>query len=83
MEEEKQQLHVMMVPWLSYSLITTFLELAKKLGVNGLRASFLSTPLNIRQIRQLRPIPEVDLLELPLPSINGLPEGVESTADLK
>ncbi|XP_057855828.1 UDP-glycosyltransferase 91C1 [Cryptomeria japonica] len=83
MEEEKQQLHVMMVPWLSYSHITAFLELSKKFSVNGLRVSFLSTPLNIRRIRQLRPIPKVDLLELPLPSIDGLPEGVESTADLK
>ncbi|GLJ16653.1 hypothetical protein SUGI_0285850 [Cryptomeria japonica] len=45
--------------------------------------SFLSTPLNIRRIRQLCPIREADLLELPLPSIDGLPEGVESTADLK
>ncbi|GLJ53002.1 hypothetical protein SUGI_1128790 [Cryptomeria japonica] len=84
MEAEMRQLHVMMVPWLSKSHIRAFLELAKKLVANGLKISFLSAPLNIRWIRQqLQPIPKIDLLELPLPSIDGLPEGVESTADLK
>ncbi|GLJ53013.1 hypothetical protein SUGI_1128960 [Cryptomeria japonica] len=82
-----QQLHVMMVPWLSYSHIRAFLELARKLDDQGLKISFLSTPLNSRWIRkqilQLHPIPQIDLLELPLPSVEGLPAGVESTADLK
>ncbi|GLJ53015.1 hypothetical protein SUGI_1128980 [Cryptomeria japonica] len=87
LEEEMQQLHVMMVPWLSYSHIRAFLEFAKILGAHGLEISFLSTPLNNRwirqQISQLHPIPEIDLLQLPLPSVEGLPAGVESTADLK
>ncbi|GLJ53020.1 hypothetical protein SUGI_1129040 [Cryptomeria japonica] len=83
MEEEMQPLHVMLVPWLSYSHIAAFLELAKKLGTHGLRVSFLSSPLNIRWIRQHHLIPEIELLEIPLLSMDGLPEGVESTADLK
>ncbi|XP_057861849.2 UDP-glycosyltransferase 91C1 [Cryptomeria japonica] len=83
MEEEMPQLHVMMVPWISYSHIRAFLELAKKLGSHGLKVSLLSSPQNTRWIRQLHPTPEIQLLELPLPCIQGLPAGVESTADLK
>lgn len=84
MEEEKRQLHVMMAPWLSKSHIRAFLELAKKLCSHGVKISFLSTPLNIRWIRQQpQSMPDIDLLELPLPSVEGLPAGVESTADLE
>ncbi|GLJ53149.1 hypothetical protein SUGI_1132660 [Cryptomeria japonica] len=39
--------------------------------------------LHVIWIRQQHPIPTIELLEIPLLSMDGLPEGVELTADLK
>eukprot|EP01018_Ginkgo_biloba_P029958 Gb_25834 [translate_table: standard] len=52
---------------------------------DGLRVSFISTPYNISRIKRLIE-PErghIDLVELPLPSVEGLPHGTESTANIK
>ncbi|GLJ53005.1 hypothetical protein SUGI_1128850 [Cryptomeria japonica] len=73
------QLHVMMFPWLAHGHITPFLELAKSLLIYGLRISFVSTPLNIARIRK-QMVLGIELVELSLPSVDGLPVGVESTA---
>ncbi|XP_057830013.2 anthocyanidin-3-O-glucoside rhamnosyltransferase-like [Cryptomeria japonica] len=75
------QLHVMMFPWLAHGHITPFLELAKSLLIYGLRISFVSTPLNIARIRK-QMVLGIELVELSLPSVDGLPVGVESTASL-
>uniref|UniRef100_A0A0D6QRE3 Glycosyltransferase n=1 Tax=Araucaria cunninghamii TaxID=56994 RepID=A0A0D6QRE3_ARACU len=91
MEEiEKQQqrkIHVVMFPWLAHGHITPYVELAKSLHTHGFRISFASTPLNIarlkQQLLQAQPVPEIDLVELPLPSVEGLPAGAESTGDVK
>ncbi|GLJ52927.1 hypothetical protein SUGI_1127460 [Cryptomeria japonica] len=83
---DQRQLHVLMFPWLAHGHITPFLELAKSLQSHGLKISFLSTPLNIERIRhqisELQPSPEIDLVQLPMPAVAGLPTGVESTSDL-
>ncbi|XP_057830005.2 putative UDP-rhamnose:rhamnosyltransferase 1 [Cryptomeria japonica] len=77
----QHQLHVVMFPWLAHGHITPFLELAKSLVTYELRISFVSTPLNITRIKK-QIVPGIELVELPLPSIDGLPVGVESTAGL-
>ncbi|GLJ53009.1 hypothetical protein SUGI_1128910 [Cryptomeria japonica] len=76
---DRGKLHVMMFPWLAHGHITPFLELAKSLLIYGLRISFVSTPLNIARIRK-QMVLGIELVELPLPSVDGLPVGIESTA---
>ncbi|XP_057855802.2 putative UDP-rhamnose:rhamnosyltransferase 1 [Cryptomeria japonica] len=78
---DHRQLHVVMFPWLAHGHITPYLDLAKGLLSHGLRISFLSTPLNIARIKK-QIVPGIELVELPLPSVDGLPSGVESTAGL-
>ncbi|GLJ52926.1 hypothetical protein SUGI_1127420 [Cryptomeria japonica] len=75
----QHQLHVVMFPWLAHGHITPFLELAKSLLSYELRISFVSTPLNIARIKK-KIVPGIELVELPLPSVDDLPVGVESTA---
>ncbi|KAH9323170.1 hypothetical protein KI387_017809, partial [Taxus chinensis] len=83
-EEKMKQLHVLMFPWLAYGHILPYLELSHRLANHGVKISFLSTPRNISKIRPL--ILEgtglIDLVELSLPSVEGLPAGAESTADV-
>ncbi|GLJ19448.1 hypothetical protein SUGI_0351010 [Cryptomeria japonica] len=71
-----------MFPWLAYDHITPFVELAKNLASHGLKIIFVSTPLNIKRIKpQVLDAPGIDLMELAMPSVEGLPISVESSAD--
>ncbi|XP_009606311.1 putative UDP-rhamnose:rhamnosyltransferase 1 [Nicotiana tomentosiformis] len=77
--------HVMVFPWLAFGHMLPFLELSKKLAAKGIRVSFVSTPKNLQR---LPPIPSslgdrIKLLEIPLPSIGGLPVNCEATVDLQ
>uniref|UniRef100_A0A0D6QRE5 Glycosyltransferase n=2 Tax=Araucaria cunninghamii TaxID=56994 RepID=A0A0D6QRE5_ARACU len=90
MEDEKQlqrDLHIVMFPWLAHGHINPFLGLANSLRSHGFRISFVSTPRNIARIKsqlsQSQTVPRIELVELPLPLMDGLPAGVESSADLK
>lgn len=79
-----QQLHVAIFPWLAFGHMLPGLELAERLAQRGHRVSFISTP---RILSRLRPAaPElaslVDLVALPFPLVEGLPEGVEATSEL-
>lgn len=81
-EEKQRELRVVMIPWLAHGHITPFLELAKSLASHGLKIFCVSTPLNIRRIKpQICDAPGIELVELAMPSVEGLPPGVESTAD--
>ncbi|GLJ04952.1 hypothetical protein SUGI_0007710 [Cryptomeria japonica] len=80
--EKQRALRVVMFPWLAYGHMTPFLELAKRLTAHGLKIFFVSTPLNIQRIKpQMWDAPGIDLVGLAMPSVEGLPAGVESTAD--
>ncbi|XP_057829486.2 anthocyanidin-3-O-glucoside rhamnosyltransferase isoform X2 [Cryptomeria japonica] len=82
-EENQRELRVVMFPWLAHGHIAPFVQLAKSLATHGLKIFFVSTPLNIRRIRpQMLDAPGIDLVELAMPSVEGLPAGVESTADV-
>ncbi|XP_008788932.2 putative UDP-rhamnose:rhamnosyltransferase 1 [Phoenix dactylifera] len=77
-------LHVVVFPWLAFGHMLPFLELSKSLAKRGHRISFLSTP---RNIQRLPKIPSqiaslVDLVSLPLPKVDGLPEDAEATTDI-
>uniref|UniRef100_A0A0C9QQ26 TSA: Wollemia nobilis Ref_Wollemi_Transcript_14141_1898 transcribed RNA sequence n=1 Tax=Wollemia nobilis TaxID=56998 RepID=A0A0C9QQ26_9CONI len=85
---ENKPLHVLMFPWLAHGHIFPFLELSIRLARHGVRISFLSTPRNISKTRQSlltlnsSATGKIDLMELPLPSVDGLPPGAENTADI-
>ena len=87
MAETKQEprLHVVVFPWLAFGHIVPFLELAEQLARRGHFVTFISAP---RNIARLRPAPgrelspRIRLVGLPLPAVDGLPDGAESTNDV-
>ncbi|OEL38666.1 putative UDP-rhamnose:rhamnosyltransferase 1 [Dichanthelium oligosanthes] len=77
-------LHLLVFPWLAFGHLIPFLELSKRLAARGHFVTFVSTP---RNVARLPPVPaglsgRVRIVALPLPAVDGLPEGAESTADL-
>ncbi|GLJ32087.1 hypothetical protein SUGI_0646090 [Cryptomeria japonica] len=86
MENVEKKLQVLMFPWLAKGHILPFVELAKRLAHHGVKIIFLSTPSNISWISPLllqeTELLQIDLMELPLPIVEGLPEGAESTAEV-
>uniref|UniRef100_A0ACD6A4M7 Uncharacterized protein n=1 Tax=Avena sativa TaxID=4498 RepID=A0ACD6A4M7_AVESA len=77
-------LHIVVFPWLAFGHLLSLLDLAERLADRGHRVSFLSTPRNISRLPPVSPAvaPYVDLVSLPLPRVEGLPEGAEATTDL-
>ncbi|CAJ1963533.1 unnamed protein product [Sphenostylis stenocarpa] len=77
-------LHVAMLPWLAMGHINPFFELAKILARKGHHVTFINSPKNIDRIpkppKTLQPF--ITLVRLPLPRIQHLPEGAESTMDV-
>eukprot|EP01018_Ginkgo_biloba_P040624 Gb_25837 [translate_table: standard] len=61
-----------------------FLRALPQTGHGRRLVSFVSTPRNISSIKRLVEPDRghIDLVELPLPSVEGLPNGAESTADV-
>ncbi|XP_066398934.1 putative UDP-rhamnose:rhamnosyltransferase 1 [Miscanthus floridulus] len=77
-------LHLVVFPWLAFGHLIPFLELSKRLAARGHAVTFVSTP---RNVSRLPPVPaalsgRVRTVALPLPAVDGLPEGAESTADV-
>ncbi|GJM87657.1 hypothetical protein PR202_ga03634 [Eleusine coracana subsp. coracana] len=81
---ESSSLHIVVFPWLAFGHITPFLELSVQLAKRGHAISFVSTPRNIARMRPIAPelAGRIRTISLPLPSVEGLPEGAESTADI-
>jgi hypothetical protein len=79
MEESKP--HVVVVPFMGQGHLIPFMELAKLLASQGLAVSYITTTGNAKRLE-----PEVQgsnldirLVSLPMPSIEGLPPGIESS----
>ena len=83
-EDGNKPLHVVMLPWLAMGHILPFFELAKILAQKGHFVTFVNSPKNIDHMpktpKSLEPF--IELVRLPLPRIEGLPEGAESTMDI-
>lgn len=79
-------LHVVMCPWLAFGHMLPYLDLAGRLASRGHRVTFVSTPCNIARFPSVRTqagaVGRVSLVELPLPHVDGLPDGAESTHDV-
>jgi hypothetical protein len=80
-----KQFHVMMFPWMAFGHMIPFLELPKKLAAKGIRISFFSTQRNVQRLPSIPPdlADNIKMVELPLPSVDGLPENCEATVDLQ
>ncbi|KAL7143882.1 hypothetical protein ABFS83_08G221200 [Erythranthe nasuta] len=83
-KEEHKSLHIVMFPWLAFGHIIPYLELSKLIALNGHKISFISTPRNIDRLPKLPPIlaSSIDLVKLPLPKLDELPENAEATMDI-
>ncbi|KAL6894427.1 hypothetical protein ACP4OV_008525 [Aristida adscensionis] len=77
-------LHVVICPWLALGHLLPSLDLAERLASRGHRVTFVSTPRNIARLPPVRPAaaPRVGFVALPLPRVDGLPDGAESTNDV-
>ncbi|CAL5079640.1 unnamed protein product [Urochloa decumbens] len=80
-EEGSAALHLVVFPWLAFGHLIPFLELSKRLAARGHSVTFVSTPRNIARLPPVK-VDHVRMVALPLPAVDGLPEGAESTADL-
>ncbi|GLT79122.1 hypothetical protein SLA2020_506240 [Shorea laevis] len=80
----QQKLHIAVFPWLAYGHILPFLEVSKFLVQMGHRVSYISTPKNISRLPKLPSelSPNLSFVQFPMPQVEGLPPGVESTADI-
>ncbi|XP_044985502.1 putative UDP-rhamnose:rhamnosyltransferase 1 [Hordeum vulgare subsp. vulgare] len=77
-------LEVVIFPWLAFGHMLSFLELSKRLAARGHAVAFVSTPRNIARLPPVPPrlSPRLRFVALPLPRVDGLPDGAESTADV-
>ncbi|KAJ1429373.1 putative soyasaponin III rhamnosyltransferase-like [Sesbania bispinosa] len=81
--EVDKPLHVVMLPWLAMGHIYPYFEVAKILAQKGHSVTFINNPKNIdRMPKNPKSQPFIKLERLPLPHIEHLPEGVESTMDI-
>ncbi|CAI9107368.1 OLC1v1006705C1 [Oldenlandia corymbosa var. corymbosa] len=76
-------IHVVMFPFFAFGHISPFVQLTKKLSSHGVKISFFSASGNVNRIESmLNPNPTTQIIPLTLPPVEGLPPGLESTADL-
>ncbi|RDX90494.1 Soyasaponin III rhamnosyltransferase, partial [Mucuna pruriens] len=82
--DKPKALHVAMLPWLAMGHIYPYYETAKILAEKGHFVTFINTPKNIDRLpkppKSLEPL--MKLVRLPLPRVEHLPEGAESTMDV-
>jgi hypothetical protein len=79
MREKKP--HVVAVPFMGQGHLIPFLELAKLLASQGLAVSYITTPGNAKRLEAQVEGSNLDiqLVSLPMPPIEGLPAGIESS----
>lgn len=76
------QMHIVIFPWLGFGHLLPFLDLADRLATRGHLISFLSTPRNLARLPPAAMAPLIEFVPLPLPAVDGLPAGAESTTDV-
>ncbi|KAI4354719.1 hypothetical protein L6164_003565 [Bauhinia variegata] len=84
MEQQSKKLQVAVFPWLAFGHSVPFFELAKLIAQKGHKIFFISTPRNIQRLPKLPPNLEhsMNLIEIPLPHVEELPENAEATMDV-
>ncbi|KAJ8748242.1 hypothetical protein K2173_000650 [Erythroxylum novogranatense] len=82
-QQSELKLHVVMFPWFAFGHISPFVQLANKLSLQGVEISFFSAPGNIARIKSaLRLTPKAEIIPLPIPNVEGLRPGLDSTAEM-
>ncbi|KAL5725835.1 anthocyanidin 3-O-glucoside 2'''-O-xylosyltransferase [Ranunculus cassubicifolius] len=81
--ESSKKLHIVMFPWFAFGHISPFVQLANKLSSFGVQISFFSAPGNIPRISASlnTSLPNVTVIPLEVPRVDGLPADLHSTAD--
>jgi hypothetical protein len=76
-------LHVAMFPFFAFGHVSPFVQLSNKLAAHGgVKISFLSAAANVHRTKSmLNQTSATQIIPLTLPAVDGLPPGVESTAD--
>ena len=72
----------MVFPWLVFGHIIPFLELSEQLTKRGHFVTFVSAPRNLAKLRPVAADVRPRIRLVPLPLVDGLPDGAESTADV-
>ncbi|XP_073158973.1 beta-D-glucosyl crocetin beta-1,6-glucosyltransferase-like [Henckelia pumila] len=78
-------LHVLMFPWIAHGHISPYLELAKRLAARNFIVYLCSTPANLSSIKNKiseKLAPKIQLVELHLPVLPGLPASLHTTNGL-
>lgn len=81
----ERKLHIVMFPWLAFGHLIPFLELSKAIARKGHKISFISTPRNIDRLPKIPPNlgSSFTFVKIPLPKVEGIPQSVESTMDMR
>ncbi|CAB4314339.1 unnamed protein product [Prunus armeniaca] len=81
---EPKKLHMALFPWLAFGHIIPFFEVAKHVARRGHKVSFISTPRNIQRLPKIPQhlTPLINLVQIPLPRVENLPENAEATMDV-
>ncbi|GMN40172.1 hypothetical protein TIFTF001_009398 [Ficus carica] len=79
----KEELHVVVFPWLAMGHLIPFFNLSKRIAQSGHKVSFLSTPTNISRLPKPPPLSSsLSFVSLPFPEIPNLPSAAESASDV-
>lgn len=83
MDTEKP-LHIVMFPWLAIGHLIPFHHLSKCLAQRGHKVSFISTPRNLERLPKtpFHLSHLIDLVSIPLPKVENLPDHAESSMDI-
>ncbi|KAJ9184140.1 hypothetical protein P3X46_007911 [Hevea brasiliensis] len=75
--------HVVIFPFMAQGHILPLLDLSKALSRQHIKVSIITTPGNAKSIlNYISSYPHVYLIEIPFPTIDGLPKGCENTSQL-
>lgn len=78
-------LHVVVFPYMSQGHTLPLIDLSKLLARHGIKVTIVTTPANSHGILSrlsTTSTPPISLSIIPFPRVEGLPEGVENTADV-
>ncbi|GMH00492.1 hypothetical protein Nepgr_002331 [Nepenthes gracilis] len=79
-----KDLHAVILPWFAFGHMIPCLQLSIALAKAGVHVSYVAAPRNIQRLPRIPPsiASLVRYVELPLPAVDGLPDGAEATVDL-
>ncbi|KAF5746313.1 hypothetical protein HS088_TW06G00484 [Tripterygium wilfordii] len=80
----KSDLHAVMVSHSAFGHISPFVQLSNKLSLHRVRISFLTVAGNVSRVKSLlTSSPNIEVIPLTLPPIEGLSADLQNTADIK